>query len=134
MAEAKQESKMTESHDAGRTIIADSVVSKIAGIAAREVRGVHELGGTTERAISRITGAQKSTGVSVEVGDEEAIVDLNVIVDYGQSIPDMASEIRRNVMNQILTLTGLRVKEVNINVNDLYFPEEQAKETEQRVA
>lgn len=135
MAEAKEESRVTESDDAGRTIIADSVVSKIAGIATREIRGVHELGGTTERAISRITGAQKTTGVNVEVGDEEAIVDLHIIVDYGQSIPNMANEIRRNVMNQIQTLTGLRVKEVNISVNDLFFPEEQqAGGSESRVA
>lgn len=134
MAEAKQEGKMTQGEEAGRTIIADSVVSKIAGIAAREVRGVHELGGTAERAISRITGAQKTTGVSVEVGEEEAVVDLNIIAEYGQSIPEMAHQIRRNVMNQIQSLTGLRVKEVNISVNDLFFPEEQARESEQRVA
>ncbi|HZD60504.1 MAG TPA: Asp23/Gls24 family envelope stress response protein [Anaerolineae bacterium] len=118
----------------GRTIISDAVVAKIAGIAAREVPGVHELGGAAERALARITGAGRTTGVGVEVGEEEAAVDINMIVDYGQSIPDVANQVRKNVMNQIESFTGLRVKEVNIAVNDLFFPGERAEEREERAA
>lgn len=150
MAEARAEQPMEGMSDVmgegpGRTIIADGVVAKIASIAAREVPGVHELGGATQRAlggaISRITGttgAPPTAGVSVEVGEAEAAVDLAMVIDYGQSIPDIATKVRENVMNQINSLTGLRVKEVNITVNDLYFPEEESQQeqgqSEQRVA
>jgi len=141
MAEAKspEEMKKLQEQGPGKTIISDSVVAKIAAIAAREVPGVHELGGAAERAIggalARISGgAGRTAGVGVEVGEEEAAVDLSMIVDYGQSIPDVASQVRQNVMNQIESLTGLRVKEVNIMVNDLFFPGEQEEEREQRAA
>lgn len=135
---AQEQMRKLREQGPGRTIIADSVIAKIAGIAAREVPGVHDLGGAAERAIggaiSRITGGPQTAGVSVEVGEEEAAVDLNLIIDYGQSIPDVTNQVRQNIMNQIESMAGLRVKEVNISVNDLFFPEEQAKESEQRAA
>lgn len=127
----------------GKTTIADIVVAKIAGIAAREVPGVHDLVGGMQRALGgalqRIAGVdQRAQGVSVVVGQEEAVVDINMVIDYGQSIPDITNQVRQNVMNQINSFTGLRVKEVNIAVNDLWFPQEQAAqqmgESEQRVA
>ncbi|HEY3374974.1 MAG TPA: Asp23/Gls24 family envelope stress response protein [Candidatus Aquicultor sp.] len=154
MAEAKanqpmdtgEQTSQLQSQGLGNTTISDAVVAKIASIAAREVEGVHALGGTTERAIGgaiqRITGSrgvQRTAGVDVEVGQEEAIVDLSMIVDYGQSIPDVTNAVRQNVMNQINSLTGLRAKEVNIIVSDLFFPQEaqqqqQQQESESRVA
>jgi uncharacterized alkaline shock family protein YloU len=111
----------------GRTSIADSVVSKVAGIAAREIPGVHNLGGGAARALSGVTsavglGEARSQGVSVEVGDEEAAVDLTVVVDYGESIPQVTQAIRDNVAKRIEGIVGLRVVEVNVTVNDLYFP------------
>lgn len=75
--------------DLGTTTVADTVVQKIAGLAAREVRGVHDLGGGTARAIGalrdRIPGASSSIGqgVSVEVGEKQAAVDLELVVEYG---------------------------------------------------
>ncbi|MBE0448089.1 MAG: Asp23/Gls24 family envelope stress response protein [Actinobacteria bacterium] len=142
MAEAKPQEEMRKLKEQGpgRTIISDAVVAKIAAIAAREVPGVHELGGAAERAIggalTRITGAGRQPGVGVEVGEEEAAIDLNMIMVYGQSIPDVANQVRQNVTNQIESLTGLRVKEVNISVNDLFLPGEErpAGEREERVA
>jgi uncharacterized alkaline shock family protein YloU len=124
-----QQESVVAQQQTGKTTIADSVVAKIANIAAREVPGVHALGGATERAvsgaISKITGAGgRSTGIDVQVGQEEAAVDVAMIVDYGQSIPDVADNVRQNIMNQVNAFTGLRVKEVNISVNDLYFPGE----------
>ncbi len=111
----------------GGTTIADTVVTKVAGIAAREVGGVHELGGGTARAVGSITqrvgiGDQRSQGVSVEVGETEAAVDLTVIVEYGESIPKVSQQIRENVIRRIEGITGLAVTEVNVAVNDLYFP------------
>jgi uncharacterized alkaline shock family protein YloU len=111
----------------GQTKIADPVVTKVAGIAAREVGGVHELGGGMARALGAVTqrlsvGDTTTQGVSVEVGEKEAAVDVTVVVDYGESIPRVAQEIRDNVIRRIEGITGLTVTEVNVAVNDLYFP------------
>ncbi len=117
----------------GKTTIADVVVSKIAGIAAREVPGVHELvtqgvGGAVTGLAQRVTGADtRSQGVNVEVGEREAAIDLRLTVDYGVSIPQVAEAVRRNIMSRLEAMTGLVVKEVNIDVTDLYFPEEEAQ-------
>jgi uncharacterized alkaline shock family protein YloU len=111
----------------GSTTIADTVVSKIAGISAREVSGVHSLGGGTARAIGnlreRIPGARTnhSQGVSVEVGETEAAVDLDLVAEYGVSIADLATGLRRNVITAIERMTGLEVTEVNVTVHDIHL-------------
>ncbi|MGX1804177.1 Asp23/Gls24 family envelope stress response protein [Nocardia sp. NPDC055321] len=116
--------------DQGTTSIADIVVQKIAGLAAREVRGVHALGGGAARAFGairdRIPGASASVGqgVSVEVGEKQAAVDLELVIEYGVSITELAKVVRRNVINAIEQMTGLEVVEVNININDVYIPED----------
>ncbi|MGW5308699.1 Asp23/Gls24 family envelope stress response protein [Nocardia thailandica] len=116
--------------DLGTTTVADTVVQKIAGLAAREVRGVHDLGGGTARAIGalrdRIPGASSSIGqgVSVEVGEKQAAVDLELVVEYGVSIAELAKAVRRNVITAIEQMTGLEVVEVNINVNDVYIEDD----------
>jgi len=111
----------------GTTSIADTVVTKIAGLATLEVPGVHAMGGGVSRALGGVTsrvglGDERSQGVSVEVGEREAAVDLTVSIDYGESIPQVSRQIRENVMKRIEGITGLRVTEVNVQVNDLYFP------------
>ena len=111
----------------GNTSIADNVVTKVAGIAAREVPGVNNLGGGATRALGSMTqrvglGDERSQGVSVEVGEREAAVDLTVVIDYGESIPQVSQAIRCNVIKRIEGITGLTVTEVNVTVNDLYFP------------
>lgn len=114
--------------DQGTTTIADAVVQKVAGLAAREVRGVHDLGGGAARAFGairdRIPGASASIGqgVSVEVGETQAAVDLEIVVEYGVAIAELARTVRRNVITAIEQMTGLEVVEVNINVNDVYIP------------
>ncbi|MBF6174864.1 Asp23/Gls24 family envelope stress response protein [Nocardia blacklockiae] len=113
--------------DQGTTTIADTVVQKIAGLAAREVRGVHELGGGAARAFGalrdRIPGASASVGqgVTVEVGERQAAVDLELVVEYGVAIAELARVVRRNVITAIEQMTGLEVVEVNLNVNDVYI-------------
>lgn len=111
----------------GSTTIADAVVSKVAGIAAREVRGVHNMGGGAGRALGGVTqriglGDERTQGVSVEVGERETAVDLSLVVEYGESIPQVANQVRENVVKRIEGITGLSVTEVNVTVNDLYFP------------
>ena len=111
----------------GRTTIADTVVSKIAGIAAREVGGVYALGGGASRAVGalreRIPGSSTnhSQGVSVEVGERQAAVDIQLVAEYGVAIGDLATGIRRNVIASIERMTGLEVTEVNITVHDIFL-------------
>jgi len=112
----------------GTTTVADTVVQKIAGLATREISGVYDLGGTTSRAFGamreRIPGATASAsqGVAVEVGETQAAVDLEILVEYGVSITDLARAVRRNVITAIERMTGLEVVEVNIHVNDVHIP------------
>ena len=114
----------------GRTTIADVVVAKIAGLAAREVTGVHELlpqgtGGAIAGLAQRVTGSDpRAQGVNVEVGEREAAVDLRMTVDYGVSIHQVAEAVRQNVVARVQGMTGLTVREVNIAVDDLFFPED----------
>ncbi len=111
----------------GRTTIADTVVEKIAGLAAREVNGVHNLGSGTARAFGavreRIPGAKASLGqgVSVEVGERQAAVDLDLVVEYGVEIGELTKAVRRNVIGSIERMTALEVTEVNIAVGDIHI-------------
>ncbi len=114
--------------DNGRVTVAPIVVSKVAAIAAREVIGVHSLGLGSARAITavrdRIPGAQPSTpsGVSVEVGQTQAAIDIDLVVEYGTPITDIARQVRRQVIAAVEQLTGLEVVEVNITVDDINLP------------
>jgi uncharacterized alkaline shock family protein YloU len=122
----------------GNTTIADAVVTKVAGIAAREVRGVHDLGGGVSRALGSVTqrvgiSDERSQGVSVEVGEREAAVDLTLIIDYGESVPQISQAVRDNVVKRIEGITGLSVTEVNVIVNDLYFPGDESQQQPARV-
>jgi uncharacterized alkaline shock family protein YloU len=116
----------------GRTSIADVVVAKIAGIAAREVPGVYELGGGAARAIGaireRVGRSTPATGVSVEVGEKQAAIDLDVIVEYGVAIHEVAAQVRENVITAIERMTQLEVTEVNITVHDLQIEGEEEPE------
>src|SRR5215210_391686 len=113
----------------GKTSIADSVVEKIAGVAAREVSGVHEMGRGAARAFGTIkeklpvggTGPNVTQGVKVEVGERQAAIDIDLVVEYGVSIPD-------NVIQRIERMTGLEVTEVNISVDDVYLGDDSAPE------
>jgi uncharacterized alkaline shock family protein YloU len=120
----------------GKTTIAASVVQKIAGIAAREISGVHSMGGGVSRAFGAIreripgggAGAANIAGVQVEVGEKQAAVDLDIVVEYGASIVELARAVRRNVIAAVEQMTGLEVIEVNIAVNDIHLPDAAAEE------
>ncbi|GAA1679690.1 Asp23/Gls24 family envelope stress response protein [Glycomyces endophyticus] len=122
--------------DQGKTTIADQVVAKIAGIATREVEGVYQLGGAGSRAVGalreRIPGSRTNygQGVSVEVGERQAAVDLDVIAEYGVAIADLAAGVRRNVVASVERMTGLQVTEVNLTVHDVHLPDESDDDAE----
>ncbi|WP_128436615.1 Asp23/Gls24 family envelope stress response protein [Streptomyces cyaneus] len=123
----------------GRTTIADGVVEKIAGMAARDVDGVHAMGSGLSRTIGavrdRVPGGTKSVtrGVKAEVGEVQAALDLEIVVEYGVSISDVARDVRENVINAVERMTGLEVVEVNIAVSDVKLPEEEEEEPERRI-
>ena len=124
--------------DRGTTSLGDAVVTKVAGIAAREVPGVYELGGGAARAIGSVgqrvgLSSGRTQGVSVEVGEREAAIDLTLVIDYGESIPQVSQEVRDNVIKRVEGITGLSVKEVNIAVDDLYFPGDETPSEPPRV-
>jgi uncharacterized alkaline shock family protein YloU len=119
----------------GSTSISDSVVSKIAGIAAQEVDGVRMGSGASQAVggiLGSITGGSQTQGVSVEVGQEEAALDLTLTAEYGKSIPQLVEAVRRNVINRVESLVGLRVTEVNVTVSNVFFPQQEAEEQRQR--
>jgi len=119
--------------DAGTTRIADAVVAKIAGLAARDIPGVFSMGTGMARRMGQlksiIPGGGESTsasqGVSVQVGEKEAAIDLDIVTWYGQSIVDISDAVRRNVVGQVEGMTGLKVVEVNIQVDDIQVESEQ---------
>ncbi|WP_025133932.1 Asp23/Gls24 family envelope stress response protein [Leucobacter sp. PH1c] len=124
---------------AGRTTIAEGVVAKVAGIAAREVSGVHALGGGGARAFGAIRDAVNATdltqGVKVEVGETQAAADITIVVDYPAPIQEVADNVRAAVTDAISRLVGLQVVEVNIDVNDVHLPSDDADDdTESRVS
>jgi uncharacterized alkaline shock family protein YloU len=115
----------------GKTAIADSVVAKIAGLACREIDGVHEMGAGLSRTLGVLKdklpmgGSQPAAarGVHVEVGERQAAVDLDIVVVYGASIVDVANAVRENVIGRVEAMTGLEVTEVNVTVDDVYLGE-----------
>jgi uncharacterized alkaline shock family protein YloU len=115
--------------DDGKISVAQGVVQKIAGIACREISGVHSMGTSGSRAFGAIreripgsTGPNVAQGVGVEVGETQAAVDLDIVVEYGVSIAELGRSIQRNVKTSIERMTGLEVVEVNINVDDVHLP------------
>ncbi|MER8012421.1 Asp23/Gls24 family envelope stress response protein [Streptomyces sp. NPDC094149] len=126
----------------GRTTVADVVVEKIAGMAARDVRGVHALGSGFARSMGTMrermpgagSGKSATRGVSVEVGEKQAAIDLEIVVDYGVSITDVAGEVRENVISAVERMAGREVVEVNIVVSDVKLPDEEDEgEERQRI-
>lgn len=124
----------------GRTTIADGVVEKIAGLAARDVVGVHAMGTGLSRTFGavrdRVPGGGRSAtrGVKAEVGEVQTALDLDIVVDYGVSIVEVARAVRENVIAAVERMTGLEVVEVNVAVGDVKLPDEEDEDDrEQRV-
>ncbi len=107
-----------ESQDNNQISIADDVVSVIAGVAVSEVAGVAEMAGGFAGGISEVLSGKKkiSKGIKVEVGQKETKIDVNIIVEYGTRIPDIAFEIQNRVKKAVENMTGLKVIEVNVHV------------------
>ncbi|MFI8005159.1 Asp23/Gls24 family envelope stress response protein [Streptomyces sp. NPDC086010] len=119
----------------GTTTISDNVVSTIAGIAIRETDGVHSVGKGASKALGAVTGrVSGSSGagrsIKVEVGEKQTAIDVDIEVEYGIPIHELADRIRTHVTDAVETMTGLEVVEININVFDVHIPGDDDDEDE----
>lgn len=125
-AQRRAAAELTSEH--GRTSISNVVVAKIVAMATREVEGVYTMGTGAARMIGavrqRVPGSRASDtqGVAVEVGERQAAADLDLVVEYGVSIPDLAAAVRGNVIGTVERICGLEVTEVNIGIDDIHLP------------
>jgi uncharacterized alkaline shock family protein YloU len=122
----------------GRTVIDDAVIAKVAGIAARAVPGVHALGGGAARAIGAIRSAigtdDRGQGVKVEVGERQVAADVVIVAEYPAALQSVAEGVRSAVAEAIREIVGMEVAEINVTVQDVHIPEDDAPEAEPRVA
>lgn len=113
----------------GKTLINDEVVSVIARIAAEQIEGVHQIGSSSLRGVF---SRGRHVGVEAEVGLKQAAVDIDLVVTYGFPIPEVASALRRQIIEQVEYMTGRQVVEVNVNVVDVHVPRSEAPKQQRR--
>lgn len=125
----------------GKISVATGVVQKIAGVACREVAGVYAMGtggtrtfGAIRERIPGSSGPNVAQGVGVEVGETQAAIDLDIVIEYGVSIADLGRSIQRNVKQSVERMTGLEVVEVNVAVDDVHLPVAEEEERPTRVS
>jgi uncharacterized alkaline shock family protein YloU len=134
MSEPEQRYESPLVSDRGVTTIKDTVVTTIAGMAAREVGGVH-MGGSASRTtgglLENITGSESQTrGVSAQVGRTEVAIDLKMGIEYGSDILQTVEEVRRRIIDRVESMTGLQVVECNATIGDIVFPDGQERGVE----
>ncbi len=114
--------------------ISDDVVAVIAGVAVSEVSGVAGMAGGFAGGISEVLSGKKNLakGIKVEISDNEAKIDVNIIVEYGSRIPDVAFEIQNRVKKAVENMTGLIVEEVNVHVQGVNTDVTQTKVEEEK--
>ncbi|WEK62282.1 MAG: Asp23/Gls24 family envelope stress response protein [Candidatus Microbacterium colombiense] len=114
----------------GKTTIEDGVVAKIAGIAAREVAGVYALGGGAARVVGAIRDALNTTdlsqGITVEVGETQVAVDVTIVAEYPVSLQKVADDVRAAIHRVMVELVGMDVVEINVTINDVHIPADDA--------
>jgi uncharacterized alkaline shock family protein YloU len=108
----------------GSVTIADSVVAKVAHNACREIPGVHALGGAASRALSSLRGESRTQGVSVDIHEGGVDIDITLVATYGFNIAEVADQCREAVRTAVGGTTGLQVREVNVVVADVHFPDD----------
>ncbi len=120
------EKTYVDSLESGNVNISDDVIGIITSIAASEIEGVSGLHGSFSEDIAGIFGKKnQSKGVKVQIEEEIVVLDLNVVVDFGVKIPDIAWKIQENVKTAVESMTGLSVKEVNIHVHGINIKKEE---------
>ena len=134
---ASPQTKSALANSDGKISVAESVVTKIAGLATREVAGVHAMGSGASRAFGALkeripgsSGPNVTQGVAAEVGETQVALDLDVVIEYGVSITDLGRSIQRNVKQSVERMTGLQVTEVNVSVGDVYLGDQSEQDAQ----
>ena len=112
--------------------IANDVVAVIAGVAVSEVPGVASMSGGFAGGITEVLSGKKSLskGIKVDANEKEVKIDVNIIVEYGSRIPDVAFEIQNRVKKSVENMTGLKVAEVNVHVQGVKTEKDEDDEKE----
>ena len=115
--------------------ISDDVVAVIAGVAVSEVQGVASMAGGFAGGISEVFSGKKNMakGIKVDVTENTAKIDVNIIVEYGSRIPDVAFEIQNRVKKAVESMTGLKVSEVNVHVQGVSTEMQNRKEEDNSI-
>ena len=111
--------------------ISDEVVSVIAGIAAQEIEGILDCQTGVASNLTNIFKGKKNAikGTKVTLENDKAIIDMNVAVEYGRKINDLAVQVQENVKNTVEAMTGLEVDSVNICVQNIFLAKEEGNES-----
>ena len=119
--------QIREEENRGIVKISDEVVEVIAGIAASEIKGVVGMSAGIVNGISQILSGKKnlSKGVKVNVGEDDASIDLYIVVEYGVKIPDLALMVQENVIKAVESMTGLKVSGVNVYIQNISLNKEE---------
>ncbi|MGN1271028.1 MAG: Asp23/Gls24 family envelope stress response protein [Clostridia bacterium] len=130
--EEKETIEITEANNE-EIKISDDVVSVIAGKAVSEISGVAGMAGGFAGGISEVFSGKKNLakGIKVDVEEKEVKIDVNIIVEYGVRIPDVAFEIQNRVKKAVETMTGLNVTNVNVHVQGVNIPEEKEEQKDE---
>lgn len=114
---------------AGSTVIEDSVVAKVAGIAVRDINGVYALGGGAARVMGAVRDAIGNTdlsqGINVEVGEKQVAADVLLVAEYPVPLQELADRVRSEVASAITNLVGMEVAEINVTISDVHVPEDE---------
>ena len=131
--EVVENGEIALSSDNNEIKIADDVVAVIAGVAVSEVPGVAEMAGGFAGGITEVLSGKKNLakGIKVEVGEKDTKIDVNIIVEYGVRIPDVAFEIQNRVKKAVETMTGLKVTTVNVHVQGINTKMENEEESKE---
>ena len=122
-----------ENREYGNVKIADDVVAIIASVASTEIPGVVGMSGGLTGGFSEMLGKKNlSKGVKVELIENEAIIDVFIIVEYGKNIDDIGKKVQANVKNSVETMTELKVREINVNIQGVSIPKETKDKEEQK--
>jgi uncharacterized alkaline shock family protein YloU len=124
MTVAASRERASDEHIGGKTVITESVVATVAGIAARGVPGVFALGGGAARAIGAIRDAVNATdltqGINVEVGETQVAADVTIVAEYPAPLQEVASGVRTAISEAIEQIVGMEVTEVNVTIDGVH--------------
>lgn len=124
---------MGEQANIGSVKVSDEVIATVASVAASQVEGVAGMSeGIVDGIAKLITGGQATKGIKVSVGDEEAAIDISIIVEYGHSIGEIGKKVQESVKNAVESMTGLRVVEINVYIQGVHLLEEKRDEKHEK--